>query len=167
MDSLAAESGVTRQTVHNLFGTKTAVLEALFDEIALQGGMEHMPSVMQASDPEAMLAGFVKIFADFWASAPKLLRRVHGVAAIDPEFGRVVEARNRRRQLAATRVVDLCGRDDSRAGSSTKAQRVATLYALTSFEFFDALSGTSTDASIATEIILTLARNALGRDSLL
>ena len=30
MAGLAAESGVTRQTIHNLFGTKTAVLEAVF-----------------------------------------------------------------------------------------------------------------------------------------
>jgi AcrR family transcriptional regulator len=31
MESLAKASGVTRQTIHNLFGTRSGVLETLFD----------------------------------------------------------------------------------------------------------------------------------------
>jgi len=50
METLANESAVTRQTVHNLFGTKAALLEALFDQIALDAGMERMGSVMQQTD---------------------------------------------------------------------------------------------------------------------
>ena len=46
MASLAAESGVTRQTIHNLFGSKRGVLETLFDAIALESGMERMREVM-------------------------------------------------------------------------------------------------------------------------
>src|SRR6202453_390911 len=67
MGTLARESGVTRQTIHNLFGTKAGVLEALFDQLALDGGMERMRNVMQQTNTESMLAGFVEVFADFWS----------------------------------------------------------------------------------------------------
>jgi AcrR family transcriptional regulator len=52
MESLAKASGVTRQTIHNLFGTKTGVLEAMFDRIAIDAGIGRMREVMTASDAE-------------------------------------------------------------------------------------------------------------------
>ena len=106
MESLAKESGVTRQTIHNLFGTKSAVLETLFDQLAVGGGLERMREVMQQPNPEIMLLAFVEVFTGFWTKDRMLIRRIHGIAAIDPEFGEVVAARNKRRQMAAFRVVD-------------------------------------------------------------
>jgi AcrR family transcriptional regulator len=160
MDSLARQSGVTRQTVHNLFGTKTGVLEALFDQLALDGGMEQMRIVMQQTDSEAMLAGFVEVFTGFWAKDRLLLRRIHGIAAIDPELGAVLEARNRRRQMAATRVVDQLNRK-SRRESEDKAQRVASLYALTSFEFFDVLAESCGGKCDVAGLVLGMVKRAL------
>ena len=134
MSSLAAESGVTRQTIHNLFGTKTAVLEALFDVIALDGGMEKMREAMTQPSGNAMLAQFVQVFCGFWAPNRLLFRRIHGIAAIDPEFGAVIEARNRRRLVAATRIV-------RKIGTTQKVEQLAAVLAtLTSFEFFDVLT---------------------------
>jgi AcrR family transcriptional regulator len=133
MDGLASEVGVTRQTIHNLFGTKSELLEALFDQLALAGGMERMRSVMQESDPSRMVTGLVQVFCGFWATDRLLLRRIHGIAAIDPEFARVLAARNQRRWMAATRVI-------GRLGVKDAEQAAAKLYALTSFEFFDLLA---------------------------
>jgi len=132
MDALARESGVTRQTVHNLFGTKGELLEALFDELALDGGMNRIPMVMGQTQPDAMVAGLAEVFTGFWAKHRILLKRIHGIAAIDPEFGRAVEARNRRRKGLASRVVE-------RVHGAVDGQRAAALYALTSFEFFDVM----------------------------
>jgi AcrR family transcriptional regulator len=158
MDTLARESGVTRQTIHNLFGTKAGVLEALFDQLALDGGMERMRNVMRQTNTEAMLAGFVEVFADFWSRDRLLIRRIHGIAAIDPEFGAAVEARNRRRQMAAARVVDRL-RDGGR-DPEDRTQRIATLYALTSFEFFDALAEACGNVKDAASSVLKLVRKA-------
>jgi AcrR family transcriptional regulator len=155
MSSLAAESGVTRQTVHNLFGTKAAILEALFDLIALEGGMEQMREAMTRPSPEAMLEKFVEVFCRFWASHRLFLRRIHGIGTIDPEFGAVIEARNQRRLSAATRIVSRSG------GGSDGTQKAAVLAALTSFEFYDALAQNSLDERQATAIVLKLARQAL------
>jgi AcrR family transcriptional regulator len=158
MDTLARESGVTRQTIHNLFGTKAGVLEALFDQLALDGGMERMRNVMQQTNTESMLAGFVEVFVDFWSRDRLLIRRIHGIAAIDPEFGAAVEARNRRRKMAAARVVDQL-RDGGR-DPEDRTQRIATLYALTSFEFFDALAEACGDVKDAANSVLVLVRKA-------
>ncbi len=158
MGALARDSGVTRQTIHNLFGTKTGVLEAIFDQLALDGGMERMRIVMQQTDPESMLARFVEVFTGFWAKDRLLIRRIHGIAAIDPEFGTAVEARNRRRQMAATRIVDrISGERDPGTGTA----KIAALWALTSFEFFDAVTESCGSMKQAAGIVLELTKKAV------
>ncbi|MGA8311143.1 MAG: helix-turn-helix domain-containing protein [Terriglobales bacterium] len=161
LDGLARESGVTRQTIHNLFGTKSGLIEALFDQLALDGGMRRMRKVMQQTDAEALLPAFVKVFTDFWSKDRLFIRRIHGIAAIDPELGAAVEARNRRRQGAAARVVDRLTSKDGETDMQNRAQRSAVLYALTSFEFFDALAESCGNANQAAETVLSLATKAV------
>jgi hypothetical protein len=120
--------------------------------------MERMRNVMQQTNTESMLAGFAEVFADFWSRDRLLIRRIHGIAAIDPEFGAAVEARNRRRKMAAARVVDQL-RDGGR-DPENRTQRIATLYALTSFEFFDALAEACGDVKDAANSVLVLVRKA-------
>lgn len=158
MGSLAKASGVTRQTIHNLFGTRAGVLETLFDQIALEAGMERMREVMMSSDADAMLEGFVRIFSTFWAKNQLLLKRIHGIAAVDPEFGKAVQARNQRRQMAATRVMERL--DGAKRGDPG---RIASLVALTSFEFFDALTESAGSAEAAQGLLPDLIRRALGQ----
>jgi len=155
MASLAAAGGVSRQTIHNLFGTRAAVLEALFDVLALDGGMENMREVMTQPTAESMLERFVQIFCAFWAGNRVLFRRVHGIAAIDPVLGAVLESRNRRRLMAATRIAGLSGT------RRNLDQTAAALAALTSFEFYDALLGDSVSQQDAINLILQLSRHLL------
>ena len=166
MASLAAESGVTRQTVHNLFGTKKAILEALFDVIALDGGMDRMRDAMTQPSPDAMLSLFVEIFCRFWSSDRVLMRRIHGIGAIDPEFGEVIDARNQRRLMAATRIAARLGQEKVGQGQGQGTnQRAAALAALTSFEFYDALIENSVDQQQAVATVLDLARNLFAGSS--
>ena len=165
LDALARESGVTRQTIHNLFGTKAGLLEALFDQLAQAGGMHRMREVMQQADAEAVLPAFVKVFTDFWSKDRLFIRRIHGIAAIDPEFSAAVEARNRRRQAAAARVVDRLAARSGEARMQNKTQATAALYALTSFEFFDTLAESGGDPNHTAELVLLLARKAVASDS--
>jgi AcrR family transcriptional regulator len=165
MDSLARQSGVTRQTVHNLFKTKTGVLEALFDQLALDGGMAQMASLMrsamQQTDSGALLDSFVRIFTEFWSKDRQLIRRIHGIGAIDLEFGAAVEARNQRRQMAATRVVDCLAQINGEPSLEQRTRKIAALYALTSFEFFDSLAESLSNSQDATQAIVELTRSAL------
>ena len=159
MESLAKASGVTRQTIHNLFGTRTGVLETLFDQIARHAGMERMREVMMASDARAMLDGFITVFSSFWAKNRLLLKRIHGIAAIDPEFGKAIQARNQRRQMGATRVIERFG--DRVPGQ--KSETIGCLVALTSFEFFDALAESLGTVEAAEKQLPGLIRKALLR----
>lgn len=158
MESLARESGVTRQTIHNLFGTKGGVLEALFDQLAQDAGLERMREVMQQADAGAMVTGFVEVFTRFWIKDHMLLKRIHGIAAIDSEFAAAVEGRNRRRRMASARIIERIGR--TRSGDESK-RRAAALYALTSFEFFDALAEVFGDPDVAASSVLDLVRLAV------
>ena len=158
LEALARDSGVTRQTIHNLFGTKSGVLDALFDQLALDGGMERMREVMCQPDPESMLASFVEVFSSFWSRDRLLIRRIHGIAAIDPEFGAVLERRNRRRQGAAARVIGALERHEERGRA---AQRSATLYAMTSFEFFDVLADACGNAEECARLLPAIVEKAV------
>lgn len=164
MESLARASGVTRQTIHNLFGTKTAILEALFDRMAIEAGMTRMREVFTAPDGESMLAAMVDVFTGFWKKDRLLLKRIHGIAAIDPEFGRAVDARNQRRHGIAKRVIERLAAVRPALSADEKARKVASLVALTSFEFFDALAESCGSAEQAAGWLLPIVRRALSRD---
>lgn len=161
LESLARDSGVTRQTVYNLFQNKAGVLEALFDQIALDGGMERMRGVMQQADPEEVLTSFVEVFCDFWSKHRMLLRRIHGIAAMDPELETAVAARNQRRRRAATRIVEMLDRRTAESNAEYRVQRVATLWALTSFEFFDALAESCGSVQQAAKLLRVVVKKAL------
>lgn len=164
MESLAKASGVTRQTIHNLFGTRTGVLETLFDQLARDTGMERMREVMMSSDGGAMLDGFIQVFSNFWAKNRLLLKRIHGIAAIDPEFGEAIRARNQRRQMGAARVIERLDGRTREQSAENKAERIASLVALTSFEFFDALVESLGTVEAAEMQLPGLIRKALLKD---
>jgi AcrR family transcriptional regulator len=151
MASLAADSGVTRQTIHNLFGPKQQLLEALFDSLAIHGGLEEMRTVMSLDDTRAMLEGFVGVFCAFWAANQVLFRRIHGIGAIDPDFGALMVARNERRRGAAERIARKWG------NGSDATEAAAALAALTSFEFYDAMAQGGITSAQAEAIIRKMA----------
>ncbi len=164
MDSVARQSGVSRQTVHNLFKTKSGLLEALFDHLALRGGMEHMGQVMQfvfrQTDRVAILGAYIHIFTGFWSKDRPLMRRIHGIATLDSLFGKAVEARNQRRRGSAAKVIAHIAGLSNVTDESQNPRIAAALYAMTSFEFFDVLveaTGSEEEAAGA----LTMHVNAL------
>jgi AcrR family transcriptional regulator len=156
LDFLAREAGVSRQTVHNLFGTKIGVLEALFDQLAGVGGMGRMAEVMRLGDRDALLPEFVKVFTDFWSTDRLFLRRIHGLAAIDPELGTALKERNGRRFMAAATIVNRFAKTNQ---EREKSKQAASLFALTSFEFFDALADKLGTFEEAARVVLTLVQH--------
>ena len=95
-----------------------------------------------------------------WASDREVIRRLHGVGAIDREIGNGLQARNERRRKGLSVIVD---RYYSRNRLSLRGKRailIDTLHMLTSFESFDDLAkGRSADEVI--EIIAKLAVRVL------
>jgi len=153
MDAVARQAGVTRQTIHNQFGTRSALLEALFDRMAMRGGIASMPVVMQQADPVVMLQMFVETFARFWSSDRVAIRRIHALAVLDPELGRIDRARNERRRMAASRVVDALYRRFGKPMAPDRSDAVGLLFTVTSFEFFDSFGGSRSLEKVSPSIV--------------
>lgn len=164
MEDVAAQAGVTRQTLYNLFGSKALLIEAVFDYIARAGGMESMRSAMMQADPERRLAAMVEVFAGFWAASRVVTRHIRAMAATDAELHAAIHARDERRRMACQHVVR--GFAQSGAGEDGSVPAVDVLWALTSFEFFDLLAGEVGMPQGAAATVLRLARAALGLGAL-
>ncbi|WMT76813.1 TetR/AcrR family transcriptional regulator [Bradyrhizobium sp. Ash2021] len=143
LDNVAKAAGVTRLTVYNQFGSRRGLLEAVFDDIARQGGLEGIADAMAIADPHAALDRLVEIFCAFWNRDPAV-GRLHEAMATDPEFAAALIDRNERRRRGVRVLVDrIAGKAASRRA---RQDAVDTIFALTSYAMFAMLSpGRSVD----------------------
>src|SRR5712675_3336583 len=105
LDAVAKAAGVTRLTVYHQFGSRRGLLEAVFDEIARQGGLTAIADAMAMSDPHAALDRLVEIFCAFWNRDPAV-GRLHEAMATDPEFAQALIERNERRRKVVKVLVE-------------------------------------------------------------
>lgn len=159
IDAVARRADVARATVYYQFGSKTGLLEAVCDALAADGRMSELAIAFADPDPLSALAGFVTCFGRFWAADRLVIRRLRALGALDPEVGTVIAARDQRRRDGAA---VLAGRlSDAGLTGVGAAEAARILFALTSFETFDALARTDQDLADITPDVLRLARLAL------
>ena len=162
LQAVADKAGVTRLTVYNQFGSRRALLEAVFDEMAVRGGQHRIPAVMAGSDPQAGLLQVIGIFCDFWSFGCDALGPLHAAGASDPEFGASVRERNeRRRRLLSVLVRRLA--KDRKLRPKAPGDLIDVLFALTSFPFFSQLTAAGRTTQAACDLIQGLATDAVGR----
>ena len=162
LQAVADKAGVTRLTVYNQFGSRRALLEAVFDEMAVRGGLHRIPAVMAGSDPQAGLLQVIGIFCDFWSFGCDALGPLHAAGASDPEFGASVRERNeRRRRLLSVLVRRLA--KDRKLRPKAPGDLIDVLFALTSFPFFSQLTAAGRTTQAASDLIQGLATDAVGR----
>jgi AcrR family transcriptional regulator len=161
MEAVARQAGVTRQTVHNQFGSRGALLEALCDVAALGGGLDRLPEAFGQADPLKALERFVEVFVGFWAADEGLTRRLHGLAALDPEFAAVIDARQERRRGGLQVLVGRIAQQHDLPDAVTAEEAVDTLFMLTSFESFEALARPGRRPEEIARILIRQARAAL------
>jgi len=162
LEEVARKAGVTRLTVYNRFGSRRALLEAVFDERAARGGLHRLAEAMAASDPHAGLLQVIAIFCDFWSYDPRALGRLHAAGANDPEFDASVRKRNERRRSL---LLALVGRMAVGLSPPRDAVHdlVDVLFALTSYPFFSQLTAGRRTADAACRLIQGLAMEAVRR----
>ena len=161
INAVARQAKVTRQTVHNQFGTRSALLEALFDQMALRGGMEGIARAFQQTDPRATLTEYIKVFARFWSSDREMTRRIHGLAAVDADLEHLLAERQQRRIGGSTRIIRMLSHRYGRPGPENVEAAIKVLYSLTSFEFFDALAGSDRTPEEVAPVVIQLAASFL------
>lgn len=143
MEAVARQADVARMTVYHQFGSKVGLLETLCDTLASGGGMgiEQLGNAFRKADSRAALDEYIAVFGRFWESDRLALRRLRGLAALDPDFGQVIQARDERRRtglgVLTRRILTQVGQPEGQMLDEI----VNALSALTSFEFFDTLAG--------------------------
>jgi AcrR family transcriptional regulator len=158
VDAVAKRADIARATVYYQFGSKAGLLEAVCDDIAEEGQMSGLTGAFTAPDPEAALREFVVVFGRFWAVDRVVMRRLRALAALDPEVDTVISARDARRRKGLT---VLASRLDG--ASSEDSEIVRVLYALTSFETYDALAAADGNLADVAPLVADLAFAALRR----
>jgi AcrR family transcriptional regulator len=161
LDAVAKRAGVTRLTVYNQFGSRRALLEAVFDHMAERGGLPRIREAMTNPDPHSALQQIVAIFCDLWSLHRDALWHLHAASATHPEFKESLRARNERRRSLLSALVDRMIENDLRR-PEVLTELVDVLFALTSIAFYWELTGQGHKDS-ACRIIQALAADVVQR----
>lgn len=161
MEAVARQADVARMTVYHQFGSKTGLLEALCDSLASYGGMEQLATAFRNPEPLAALDDLIGVFAHFWESDRLVLRRLRGLAALDPDFAQVIRARDERRREGMRVIAGRLIAHYERALQESPDEMVDVLFTLSGFECFDTLAGPDRNIEDMTPVVRRLARAAL------
>ena len=162
LESVAAQAGVTRLTVYNQFGSRRGLLEAMFDAVALRGGLYRLPEAMAEKDPRVALRKVVAIFCDFWYFNRRMLGQIIGAGVADPRLELAMRARNERRRKVLTFILKrLEGAD--RAPPEAFDEVVDVLFVLTSHAVFSGLADKGRGVEAVCRLVQDLAMRALDR----
>jgi AcrR family transcriptional regulator len=162
IDAVARKAGVARMTVYYQFGSKVGLLEALCDSLAARGGIHQLAGAF--CQPRALdaLAECLTVFGRFWDSDRLVMRRLHGLAALDPDFEEVLRGRWARRREGLRVIVRRLADEHGRPAREELDEAVDVLYALSTFESFDTLAGPTRRLEDVAPLVYRLARAALG-----
>lgn len=146
--AIAAEAGVSTQTVYNAFDTKAALLKRVYD-VQLVGDEQEVPfaerpevrATYAETDPRRFLAGYAHLGRILIGRLGPLIRViVAGAAAGDPELQAHVDTTNAERLVGTGMVANrLAELGAMRPGLTVERARDA-IWALNSVELWDLLS---------------------------
>ncbi|MCP2343746.1 TetR/AcrR family transcriptional regulator [Actinomadura rupiterrae] len=154
VDAVAKAADVSRQTVYNAFGSKSGLLEALFDSLAEHAGLS-LEAAFTADDADTAFAEFCKAFCSFWASERPVVRRLRGMAVLDDDLDELLRARDEMRKAGLT---SLFTRFE---GEEPSPDVLDVAWQLTSFESYDLLAGRDGDAARSTEDVARIVAGAV------
>lgn len=159
MDAVARQADVARMTVYHQFGSKVGLLEALCDSLAASGGMEEIASAFRLREPFTILDRYIEIFGRFWSVDRDVVRRLRALAALDPDFEKVIRARDERRWQGVQVITRLVRAAYPASSADESLEEIAaTLLTLTSFETFDTLAGRARRLEDVVPVVQRLAR---------
>jgi AcrR family transcriptional regulator len=160
VESVARRADVARATIYYQFESKTGLLEALCDDLAAAAQMSELADAFTDPDSVEALRTFIACFGRFWAVDRPVMRRLRALAALDPEVGAVISARDARRRAGLEVLIGKRGNEAVAPGEIERAAQ--KLYAITSFETFDALAGPDQELTDVVGDVVDIAERVLG-----
>jgi AcrR family transcriptional regulator len=159
LEGVAKKAGVTRLTVYHQFASKRGLLEAVFDDVAREGGLvEDLPKLFAHADIESALREFVRVFCRFWAYRSGIMPKLASQMRNDEEIAESLTQRiERRRQVLSTLVRRLLPKLKDKAA----ADLVDVLFASTGFEMYEALSVRSRSAKAVEALMQRIVEQTL------
>ena len=162
MEAIARRANVSRLTVYYQFKSRTGLLDALYDHLAIRGNMGRMAEVFHESDPKIALEKLVGTFVGFWSSDPVVIRRLRGMATLDPEIDQGIRARDARRQHAAREILRRTVlRGEKKLSAEQQNLTADVLTMLASFESYDALARAGHGQAAIVATLTRMARAAV------
>ncbi len=161
LDGVARRAGVARLTIYDRFGSREALVEAVFDDLAEAGGLVRLPEAFGDPDPVAALNRFVEIFCGFYSTHRLLLRRLNALAVL----GRGASGQHDRnlRRLQGLQVLLKRVAETGRAHAATPTV-LHIAHVLTGFAFIDELAGPDRDPNDVAPDIADLVRRIASID---
>ena len=161
MEAIARRADVSRLTIYYQFNSRTGLLEALYDYLAQRGNMRRMPEVFREPNSLVAIEKIISIFVGFWSSDPVAIRRLRGMAALDAEIERGIEARDSRRRHIFGEILKRLAAAEKRTLSGKQLDSAAdVLTMLTSFATYHALAGAGHSTEEVVAILTRLAHFA-------
>jgi len=124
--------------------------------------MEQLADAFRRPEPLDALNDYIAVFSRFWDADRLVMRRLRALAALDPDFEKVVRARDERRREGIRVIVRRLSEKHGRPIPEAFDETVDVLYTLLSFENFDTLAGPTRSLEEVAPVVQRLARAVPG-----
>ncbi len=166
LDRIAALARVARSTIYVAFGSRAGLFEAFAEDLGDRTGVAALRAANEAPDPRDKLRGAIAAANRMFAADRPVFRVLFSMRQLDPaSIGAAAQLNERARAEGVTWLAGLLGEAGYLRPGVSVAEATEMLFALTSFETFDALY---TDRGLpvdkVTGLIVVMAERALLRD---
>lgn len=139
LERVAVAAGVTRATMYNHFGSRRALVLAVFREVGRRMQAERIQAAMREPDPRVALARVLDEASRGWARQYLSVKRLFALAALEPEIGREVARAERGRRASLYYLAERLAPTRASGHAAAVVETARVLGALTSFQTFEAL----------------------------
>ena len=142
--AIAAEAGVSVETIYKAFGGKPGLVRAIYDRGL--AGREPVPAFQRAdelrerqTDPRAIMRNWATLTSEVSSAVSPIARLVRAAADSDPDMAALLKANNDTREQRARHHARFLKQRGSLREDVTLAQATDVLWTCTSDELYDLL----------------------------
>jgi AcrR family transcriptional regulator len=163
VDEVAQRAGVARSTIYLIFGSRSALFDALTDHLLSGAGYHQILEAVRHPDARESLRGALAGGVEMYAAHHDVLRILGSMAKLDPEgVGHAIaRAESERSRGVARQAARLHEQDRLRPGLTVE-RATTVIWLLAGFDAYDALaSGQGLSPHEIADVLVDVAESAL------